>query len=113
MVRGSVAEFRLYLSDDDQLLLKTRSVARSRRNSCASCYEVMMKFYQSDMILHHVPIEVVPKLISLKIQYNSTKRHSIFATLHCVSKNAPPLTCCSFDTHDPITIMFGKVLLRK
>jgi len=28
--------------------------------------------------------------------------------IHCVSKNVPPLTCYNLDTHDPITIIFGR-----
>jgi len=33
--------------------------------------------------------------------------------LHRVSKNVPPSTCCNLDTHDPITIIFGRSVTGK
>jgi len=33
--------------------------------------------------------------------------------VHRVSKNVPPLTCYNLDTHDPITIIFGRSVTKK
>jgi len=34
-------------------------------------------------------------------------------SVHCVSKNAPPLTCYNLDIHDPIKIIFGRSVTKK
>jgi len=34
-------------------------------------------------------------------------------SLHCVSKNVPPLTCYNLDKHDPIAIIFGRSITEK
>ena len=43
-------------------------------------------------------------------QHNAASTH---VTIHCVSKNVPPLTCYNLDTHDPITIIFGRSVTKK
>jgi len=34
-------------------------------------------------------------------------------SVHCVSKNVPPLTCYNLGIHDPITINFGRYVTEK
>jgi len=37
----------------------------------------------------------------------------LHGTLHCVSKNVLPLTCYNLDLHNPITIIFGRIVTMK
>ena len=42
--------------------------------------------------------------------YSAAGTTGMRIVLYCVSKNVPPLACYNLDIHDPITIIFGRIL---